>query len=120
MKKRMYRTRRRMNHVVSELSHALLLAGGRDNLFLVGDEDQSMRLRVEGDFSPEHQSAMERMARLLQPVVRDPALVETYDELTGEDQYTDESEMALVGQMVDESKIVVEQGRVRMNLFLAF
>lgn len=120
MKKRMYRTRRRMNHVVSELSHALLLAGGREIDLHLSREEEGLRLRVEGDFSPEHQSAMERMARLLQPVVRDPALVETYDELTGEDQYTDESEIALVGQMVDESKIVVEPGRVRMNLFLAF
>ena len=48
------------------------------------------------------------------------ALVETYGELTGEDQYTDENELALVGQMVDESRVVVETGRVRMNLFLAF
>ena len=94
MKKRMYRTRRRMNHVVSELSHALLLAGGREIDLHLSREEEGLRLRVEGDFSPEHQS--------------------------GEDQYTDESEMALVGQMVDESKIVVEPGRVRMNLFLAF
>ena len=46
--------------------------------------------------------------------------METYGELTGEDQYTDENELALVGQMVDESRVVVETGRVRMNLFLAF
>ena len=58
--------------------------------------------------------------RLAEGEGRDPALVETYGELPGEDQYSEESELALVGQMVDESRVVVETGRVRMNLFLAF
>lgn len=120
MRKHMYRARRRMNHVVSELSHALLLAGGREIDLHLSREENGLRLRLEGDFSPEHQRGMEHMARLLQPAIRDPALVETYGELTGEDQYTEESELALVGQMVDESHVVVEPGRVRMNLYLAF
>ena len=63
---------------------------------------------------------MERMAKLLQPLVRDPALVETYGELTGEDQYTEQGEIALVGQMLDESRVVVEPGRVKMELYLAY
>ena len=120
MRKRMYRARRRMNHVVSELSHALLLAGGKEiNLRLTREED-GLRLHLEGDFSPKHQRGMEHMANLLQPKFRDPALVETYGELTGEELYTDECELALVGQMLDESKVTVEPGRVRMDLFLAF
>ena len=46
--------------------------------------------------------------------------METYGELTGEDQYTEQGEIALVGQMLDESSVVVEPGRVRMNLYLAY
>ena len=103
-------------HVASELSNALLLMGGRQIDLHLLREDNGLRLRIEGDFAPEHQREMERMARLLQPKVRDPALVETYWELAGGDQYTSESEMALVGQMLDE----VSEGRVQMNLYLAF
>ena len=99
MRKHMYRARRRMNHVVSELSHALLLAGGSEIDMRLIREEGGLRLYLEGNFDPEHQRGMERVARLLQPAVRDPALV---------------------GQMVDESRVVVETGRVRMNLFLAF
>lgn len=120
MKRRMYRARRRMNHVISELSHALLLAGGREIDLRLVREDDGLRLRLEGDFSPEHQRSMEHMAKLLQPLVRDPALVETYGELTGEDQYTEQGEIALVGQMLDESRVVVEPGRVKMELYLAY
>ena len=49
-----------------------------------------------------------------------PAVVETYGELPGEDQYSEESELALVGQMVDASRVTVQSGRVEMELFLAF
>lgn len=120
MIKRMYRARRRMNHVVSELSHALLLAGGREIDLHLTQADDGLHLHLEGDFSPEHQHSMERMAKLLQPKFRDPALVETYGELTGEDQYTGDSELSLVGHMVDQAHVTVEPGRVRMDLFLAF
>ena len=118
--KRRIMTRRRMNHVISELSNALLLAGGKQIDLHLLREDSGLRLRIEGDFSPEHQRGMERMVRLLQPQVRDPALVESYWELAGGDQYTSESELALVGQMVDASQVTVDAGRVRMDLFLAF
>lgn len=112
--------RRRMNHVLSELSNALLLAGGRQIDLQLLREENGLRLRMEGDFAPEHQQGMERMARLLQPEVRDPALVETYWELAGGDQYTSESELALVGQMLSQAAVEVAEGRVRMDLYLAF
>lgn len=119
MKKRIM-TRRRMNHIISELSNALLLAGGRQIDLHLLREENGLRLRIEGDFSPEHQRGMEHMARLLQPRVRDLALVETYWELAGGDQYTSESELALVGQMLDASVVEVTEGHVKMDLYLAF
>lgn len=119
MKKRIM-TRRRMNHIISELSNALLLAGGRQIDLHLLREENGLRLRIEGDFSPDHQRGMEQMARLLQPRVRDPALAETYWELAGGDQYTSESELSLVGQMLDAAAVEVTEGRVRMDLYLAF
>lgn len=120
MKKRMYRARRRMNRVISELSQALLLAGGKDIRLHLTREESGLRLQLEGDFHPDHQRTMERMAKLLQPAIRDPAIAETYDELMGEDQYTGDSEISLVGHILDESRITVEPGWVKMNLYLAF
>lgn len=119
MKKRIM-TRRRMNHVISELSNALLLMGGRQIDLHLLREDNGLRLRIEGDFAPEHQKNMEQMGRLLRPKVRDPALAETYWELAGGDQYTSESELALVGQIVDAASVEVSDGKVQMDLYLAF
>ena len=121
MKKRMHMARRRMNHIISELNHALLLAGCREIVLRLIREEGGLRLYLEGNFvAPEALPGIERMASLLQPAVRNPALVETYWELAGEDQYTSDSEMALVGQMLDRAQVELAGGQVRMDLYIAF
>lgn len=120
MKKRMRLARRRMNHIMSELNHALFLAGSQEiNLRLIREE-AGLRLQIQAEFAPENLPVMERMATLLQPAVRDPALVESYWELAGEEQYTSDSEMALVGQMLDGAVVNLAGRTVRMNLYIAF
>jgi len=60
------------------------------------------------------------MKKMLQPEVRNPALVEAYWELAGGDQYTSDSELNLVGQMLDSAEVNVHDGKVEMDLFMAF
>ena len=52
--------------------------------------------------------------------MRNQALVEAYWELAGGDQYTSDSELSLVGQMLDEARVDVGEGEVKMDLYLAF
>lgn len=68
----------------------------------------------------ENQHHIQRMAELLQPAVRTPALVEEFWELAGGDQYTSESELALVGQIIDQAAVTVEETRVEMDLFISY
>lgn len=120
MKKHMHTARRKMNHVIDELYTALFRAGGREvDLHLV-KEEEGLRLVVSGDFDPEHRHQMERMAEILQPPVRNPALVEAYWELAGGDQYTSDSELSLVGQMLDEARVEIGEREVHMELYLSF
>lgn len=120
MKKHAHMTRRKMNHVIDELYTALFRAGGKEVDLHLTKEEAGLRLAVTGDFDPAHRHQMERMAEILQPPVRNPALVETYWELAGGDQYTSDSELSLVGQMLDEAEVFVGDGVVRMELYLAF
>ena len=120
MKKRMHMARRRMNHIISELNHALLLTGCREITLHLLREDAGLRLMIDAAVDQEHLHAIERMAALLQPAVRNPALVETYWELAGEDQYTSDSEMSLVGQMLDRAQVELAGGQVHMDLYIAF
>ncbi|MDE7245263.1 MAG: hypothetical protein K2O18_15010 [Oscillospiraceae bacterium] len=120
MKKRMFRVRRRMNLVISELNNALLMAGCREIGLRLVREEQGLRLYIQGQYAPEYQHSVERMADLLQPEFRDPALVETYGELTGSEQYPRDGEIALVGQMLSDASVTVAGGWVKMDLYLAF
>ncbi len=112
--------RRRMSHVIDELYTALFRSGGKEvDLRLVKEED-GLRLFVKGDFSPEHRREMERLAEMLLPDVRDMGMVEAYWELAGGDQYTSDSELALVGQIVDDAKVAVGDSVIEMELYLSF
>ena len=119
-KKHIGLARRRMSHVIDELYTALFRSGGKEvDLRLVKEED-GLRLFVKGDFSPEHRHEMERLAEMLHPAVRDMGMVEAYWELAGGDQYTSDSELALVGQIVDDARVTVGDSVVEMELYLSF
>ena len=83
-------------------------------------EEKALRLIGRGDFAPEYKRDLERMAELLTPPVRNPALVEAYWELAGGDQYTSDSEMSLVGQMLDEVEVEFAENSISLDLFLYF
>lgn len=119
-KKHIHMARRRMSHVIDELYTVLLRAGGKEvDLRLVKEED-GLRLFVKGDYSPEHRHEMDRMAEMLQPKVRDLGMVEAYWELAGGDQYTSDSELALVGQIIDAAQVTIGEDTVEMELYLSF
>jgi len=112
--------RRKMSHILDEIYTALLHYGSDEaNLRIVKEED-GLRLFVSSDYLPEHRHHIERMGELLQPAVRSPAMVEEYWELAGEDQYTSDSELALVGQMADDASLSINGSSVEIELFVAF
>ena len=120
MKRTVHMARRRMSHVIDELYTALFRMCGKEVDMQLRREEDGLRLTIRGDFPVENRRQVERMAEMLQPAVRNCALVETYWELAGGDQYTSDSELSLVGQMLDEARVDIGDGEVRMNLYLAF
>ena len=118
--KHMHMARRKMSHVIDELYTSLFRAGGKEvDLHLIREND-GLRLLVSGDYAPESQHMMERMAEMLQPELRNPALVEAYWELAGGDQYTSDSELNLVGQMLSSAEVELTDGEIRMDLYMEF
>lgn len=119
-KKHIQLTRRRMSHVIDELYTSLFRAGCHEVNIRLTREENGLRLFVEGDYTPEHRAELERMAKLLRPEVRDMGLVEEYWELAGDDQCTPDSELVLVGQIVDDAKITIDERSVALELYLSF
>lgn len=118
--KHLHLARRKMSHIVDEIYTALLRYGSEEVELRIVREADGLRLFVQADFNSEYLQEIKRMGELLQPAVRSEAIVEMYWELAGEDQYTSESEMSLVGQMADEAALIVEGKRVEIELFVAY
>ena len=118
--KHIHLARRKMSRMVEEIYTALLLSGGQRVTLEILREDEGLRLRARGDFDEGRREQVGEMVRLLQPAVRNPALVEEFWELAGEEDYAGGSELALVGQMADRVSASAENGRVELELFVAF
>lgn len=111
--------RRKMSRILDEIYTALLHYGSREIAMRVIKEDEGLHLFVCSDFSAEHLQDIERMSELLQPAMRSDAMVEEYWELAGEDQYSAEGELSLVGQMADAAELCIDGNRVEIKLFVA-
>lgn len=118
--KHLHLARRKMGHIIDELYTALLHYGSEEVSLRILRQKDGLKLLVEGDFDPDYREKILRMGKLLNPEVRSPAMVEMYWELAGEDQYTSESEMALVGQMADEASLAIEGEKVRIELLVRY
>lgn len=118
--KHLYLARRKMSRVIDEIYTALLHFGcGEVNLRIVREES-GLRLIVQGDFQPEYLEEILRMGELLRPAVRSAAMVEMYWELAGEDQYSSESEMALVGQMADDLLFQLGENQIHIEILVKY
>ena len=118
--KHLHLARRKMGHILDEIYTALLHYGSEEVQLRIAREERGLRLFVQSDFEQEHLHHIERMGALLKPEVRSPAMVEMYWELAGEDRYTSESEMALVGQMADEAELTIDGNSVNIEIFVAY
>lgn len=118
--KHLHLARRKMGHIIDEIYTALLHFGSAEVDLKIAREDNGLRLFVKSNFNTQYREEVERMGELLQPEVRSPAMVEMYWELAGEDQYTSESEMSLVGQMADEAALVITGTMVEIEIFVAY
>lgn len=118
--KHLHLARRKMGHILDEIYTALLHYGSREVDMRIARENDGLRLYVESNFDEDYHDNILRMSKLLNPEVRSPAMVEMYWELAGEDQYTSESEMALVGQMADEAELKIDGEKVNIELFVRY
>ena len=119
MKQRHPQARQKMSRVIDEIGAALFACGATEVSLRLKKEPEGLRLLVQGDYSTENRPKLERLSKLLQPEIRDPALAETFWELAGADLADDTSGLALVGQSLDDARVVLGEQSVEMELFVA-
>lgn len=119
MKQRHPQARQKMSRIIDEIGAALFACGATELSFRLKKEPEGLRLLVQGDYDAACRVKMERLAKLLQPEIRDPALAETFWELAGADLAHDTSELALVGQILDDARVTLGEQSVELELFVA-
>ena len=119
MKPRHPQARQKMSRVIDELGAVLFSCGASELSMTLKKEPEGLRLLVSSDYAPENRPRLDRLQKLLQPEIRDPALAETFWELAGADLAHDTSELALVGQILDGACVDIHDARVDMDLFVA-
>ena len=115
MKQRHPQARQKMSRVIDEIGAALFACGATEVSLRLKKEPEGLRLLV----LPVNRPKLERLGKLLQPEIRDPALAETFWELAGADLADDTSELALVGQILDDARVTLGDTQVEMELFVA-
>lgn len=118
--KHLHLARRKMGHIIDELYTALLHYGSEEVSLRILRQKDGLKLLVDGDFNPDYREKILRMGKLLNPEVRSPAMVEMYWELAGEDLYTSDSELSLVGQMADEASLAIDGEKVHIELLVRY
>ena len=119
MKQRHPQARQKMSRVIDEIGAALFACGATEVSLRLKKEPEGLRLLVQGDYLPANRAKLERLGKLLQPEIRDPAWAETFWELAGADLAHDTSELALVGQILDDARVTLGDTQVEMELFVA-
>ena len=118
--KHLHLAQRKMRRVIDEIYTVLLRAGSREVCLRIVEEEDGLRLYAAGDFAEEKAPDMKRMGEMLRPDVRSPAMVEEFWGLAGGDPYTSDSELALVGQMVEEVELSAENCRLELSLLVPY
>ena len=108
MKQRHPQARQKMSRIIDEIGAALFACGATEVSLRLKKEPEGLRLLVQSDYTAENRPKLERLSKLLQPEIRDPALAETFWELAGADLAHDTSELALVGQILDGAHVAIE------------
>ena len=102
MKQRHPQARQKMSRVIDEIGAALFACGATEVSLRLKKEPEGLRLLVQGDYLPVNRAKLERLGKL-----------------AGADLADDTSELALVGQILDDARVTLGDTQVEMELFVA-
>ena len=73
MKQRHPQARQKMSRIIDEIGAALFACGATEVSLRLKKEPEGLRLLVQSDYTTENRPKLERLSKLLQPEIRDPA-----------------------------------------------
>ena len=107
MKQRHPQARQKMSRVIDEIGAALFACGATEVSLRLKKNRKDCAFWFREIIFRSTARSSSGSGKLLQPEIRDPALAETFWELAGADLADDTSELALVGQILDDARVAL-------------
>jgi uncharacterized tellurite resistance protein B-like protein len=109
----MKHTKKKISKMVQEITTYLLLIGATDITVNIQDRDKDFRIFIESDFKENEEIVEQFVEKLKSP--KQVEIEEYYWELTGDCDV--DSELHLVGMMMDKAYVEVKEGRIEIELY---
>ncbi|WP_274953387.1 hypothetical protein [Angelakisella massiliensis] len=107
--------RKRISKIIDEMMLFFFSVGGQKIHIDYEHLDVGYRIAMESDYDPASREDLEHLDRYLNGP-KDESILEYYWELAGERESGRDSELYLVGQMIDKADIRVEENKVTVVL----
>ena len=112
----MKQTKKKLCSIIGELTTFFFTIGAGDFSIRVSPWEDGYRVEASCRYDPACRRQVERMEQLLH-AERNDGIEEAYWELAGVSDLGADTELTLLGQMVDRAELTVEEDRLAVTLF---
>lgn len=112
----MIHNEKKLANIVEELTMHFFAMEATDIRSSIQVEGKRARIEFDADYSPEYEDRLPSLEKYLK-TPKNEALGDFYWELAGSGDPGEAGQLLLVGTMVDEAEIRVENGRVNIQLY---
>ena len=112
----MHHTKKKIARIVDELITFFYAAGGSDFDIKIREDDEQHAIFFRSNYDKAHMPQVEKLCRYLNQG-RSPSIEESYWGLAGGGDLEAESEMLLIGAMIDHADIKVQDDKITFYLY---
>ncbi|MCM1025263.1 MAG: hypothetical protein NC432_02440 [Roseburia sp.] len=112
----MIHNEKKLANIVEELTMYFFAMEAADIRSSIQVEDRRARIEFDADYRPEYEDRLPSLEKYLK-APKNEALGDFYWELAGTGDPGEASQLLVVGSMVDEAEIRIEDGRVHIKLY---
>lgn len=110
-------TARKMSKIIDELVCFFFSIGSDDVKMNLKKENGGYTLFLESNYSPDHRKEVGDLDKFLNVTEKNEGLEEFFWQLAGVSGLGNDSELHLIGQMIDGAKLEIAESYVKLELF---
>ncbi len=110
-------TAKKMSKIIDELMSLFFSAGAGEIKIDLKKKSEGYELTLESDYDPAERKKIRDLDKFLNVTEKNEGLEEFFWQLAGVSSFGHDSELHLIGQMVDQVQLDIESRKVKLALF---